>query len=474
MRSIHSGRPFSAPPVHAFHDRLPAVPVIEGELSSYAAEVLASELPPEVCRIASLHILDTIAAGVAGRTLGAGSLGVGVAEAYEVSGPATVWGSGTATSPAIAAFANGMAAHADETDDSHQASRTHPGCAVVPACLAVAETRRLSGMELIRSVVFGYDMCTRITRALWPDLIEKTATARVRSTHALGSLFGAAMAAGAAGGMDSREFTHLLGYVAHEVSGLNSVLRNVHRVDKAYVFAGGPAFKAVWLGELVGHGFTGPADPLSGTPGLFGLGSSVVPEALTESLGATFAIEETSFKKYPAASPAQSPLHCLIAILNEEELSREQVAEVVVRLNPRVHATVTEAAASDVSIADLLEVALRERALPFALKHDAEEFDDWRSPRGATVIEIQSDDSIASRYGAHVRVLTRDGLSYERSVVDKPGSVANPLSPWDVMDKAASLLQPVLGAERTWGIIEGVDGLHELEDVARFREWLLI
>ena len=43
------------------------------------------------------------------------------------------------TSAVNAALANGMLAHADETDDSHAPSRTHPGCAVIPAALAAAE-----------------------------------------------------------------------------------------------------------------------------------------------------------------------------------------------------------------------------------------------------------------------------------------------------------------------------------------------
>ena len=54
---------------------------------------------------------------------------------------ASVVGSRVVTSCVNAALANGMLAHADETDDSHAPSRNHPGCAVVPAALAAAESR---------------------------------------------------------------------------------------------------------------------------------------------------------------------------------------------------------------------------------------------------------------------------------------------------------------------------------------------
>ena len=45
------------------------------------------------------------------------------------------------TTAVNAALANGMLAHADETDDSHAPSLTHPGCGIVPAALAMAERR---------------------------------------------------------------------------------------------------------------------------------------------------------------------------------------------------------------------------------------------------------------------------------------------------------------------------------------------
>lgn len=41
------------------------------------------------------------------------------------------------TTPPLAAPANGMFGHADEIDDTHPPSLTHPGTSVVPAAFAV-------------------------------------------------------------------------------------------------------------------------------------------------------------------------------------------------------------------------------------------------------------------------------------------------------------------------------------------------
>jgi len=61
---------------------------------------------------------------------------------------AFVVGSRIVTSAANAALANGMLGHADETDDSHSPSQTHPGCGVVAAAFAMAERERAGGTAL--------------------------------------------------------------------------------------------------------------------------------------------------------------------------------------------------------------------------------------------------------------------------------------------------------------------------------------
>jgi 2-methylcitrate dehydratase PrpD len=53
--------------------------------------------------------------------------------------------------PIEAAIVNGALAQADETDDNYSAGGAHPGCAVVPAALAMGEFLRIDGARLVRS-----------------------------------------------------------------------------------------------------------------------------------------------------------------------------------------------------------------------------------------------------------------------------------------------------------------------------------
>ena len=86
-----------------------------------------------------MYLLDTLAAIVSGSLLAPGAKAFELALAMGGPAEATLIGRGRRVSAVHAAMANGMAAHADETDDSHLAGRFHPGCGIVPAALAVAE-----------------------------------------------------------------------------------------------------------------------------------------------------------------------------------------------------------------------------------------------------------------------------------------------------------------------------------------------
>src|SRR5262245_35788331 len=130
-------------------------------LSEYVSTALDRELPPAVVAKTKLHTLDTIAAMVSGSRLKAGELAARYVDTLGGKPQATVIGTGIVTSAVNAALANGMAAHGDETDDSHLAGRFHPGCGIVPAALATAEATGRSGNDVLRAVALGYDIGAR-------------------------------------------------------------------------------------------------------------------------------------------------------------------------------------------------------------------------------------------------------------------------------------------------------------------------
>ena len=100
-------------------------------LSEYMGAARSRDVPAEVAEHAKHHILDTLAAMISGSELPPGKAAQRYIRDSATKGEATIAAIALTASPIDAALANGVMAHADETDDSHNASRSHPGCSVV-------------------------------------------------------------------------------------------------------------------------------------------------------------------------------------------------------------------------------------------------------------------------------------------------------------------------------------------------------
>src|SRR5438132_7002403 len=231
------------------------------KLSLYMSEASGRELPDEVTEKTKQHILDTVAAMISGSELTPGRAALQFAGAYGGKEVATVVASKLLCGPIEAAFVNAMLAHADETDDSHAPSQSHPGCAVVPAALAAGERFGVDGHAFIRAVTLGYDIGTRVTMTVGIPGFE---TETHISTHALASLFGASAAAASAAGLSAQQMRWVLDYSVQQASGTKLWQRDTDHIEKAFVFAGVGARGGVMAAELVRLGATGVDDVLSG------------------------------------------------------------------------------------------------------------------------------------------------------------------------------------------------------------------
>ena len=175
-------------------------PDITGQLARYMAQARERNLAPHVEREARHRILDTLAAMVSGAHLKPGEMAIRYARAQGGTAEAIVLTTDIVTSAVNAALVNGMFAHADETDDFEPVTKAHPGSAVVPAALAMAEREGRSGAELLAAVTLGYDVCCRFLLALGPDRVR----ASHRSAEGTSSTMGAVAAAASLARLDEK------------------------------------------------------------------------------------------------------------------------------------------------------------------------------------------------------------------------------------------------------------------------------
>src|ERR1700741_1396413 len=244
--SAHAATAVGFWPVGAQAQNAPPAPAAPGPvmntLSSYMSAARAKALPEDVTEQAKFHLLDTMAAMISGSKLPPGQAAQRHLREHSGNGPATGVGTAFTAPPIDAAFANGMMAHADETDDSHNESRSHPGCAVVPAALAAGEAYGVDGTGLLRAIALGYDIGPRVVMAMGGAAFSYDSSL---ATHSIAGTFGAAAAAALAGRLDARRRRWPVGYAAREPSGIVAWRRATAHIEKAFVFPGMPARNGV-------------------------------------------------------------------------------------------------------------------------------------------------------------------------------------------------------------------------------------
>ena len=429
-------------------------------------------LPAEVHVQAKHHILDTFAAMISGSTLRPGQFMLQYVRTEGGSAEAQVAGSALLASASLAALANGTAAHADETDDSHAASGTHPGCAVVPAALAMAERAGSDGTAFLKAVVVGYDVGCRVGRALQPIAVS----AKGHSSRSLGNVFGAAAAAASIARLDASQVGCALSYAAQQAAGIGSYIRAQDHVEKAFVLGGMPARNGVTAARLAQTGACGTADPFVGERNfLQAYSPDPRPEELVRGLGKNFEILQTSIKQFCVGSPIQAPLEALFAIMAEHPLSPEDVERIVVRLPEERAATVNNREIADINLQHILALALVHGKVTFATAHDdsllnLSSVHDLRSR-----IELVGDPALRDAEfprQVDLTIITRGGQRFAKRLMTYRGTPENPATTDEVEAKARDLIAPVTGREQGEALIRAISKLENVKDMREFRSLL--
>ena len=442
-------------------------------LSGYIAQAGKKGLPPAVAERTKHHVLDTIAAMVSGSRLLPGRKGISYVKGLGGTKEACVIGSRIVTTAINAALANGMCAHADETDDSHAPSVMHPGCGIVPAALAVAEKEGRNGEALLRAVALGYDVATRLTMSLNAAKFREDGL----STHSYGPTFGAAAAAGMLVGVDEKKARYLLSYAAQQASGISCWMRDEEHVEKAFDFGGMLARNGVTAATMVAQGFSGVDDVFSGERNFFvAHGRPADPERLVRGLGKDYEILRTNIKRWSVGSPIQAPLDSLALLIQEHGVKAEQVEKLTIRVAHRDKNTTDNRPMPDICMQHLCAVMLFDGTVTFKSSHDEKRFRNPKVLEFRKKIDLLGDDALTKTMPARqgiVEIALRDGRALRHHTVAVRGTAENPMTRAEVDAKSYDLLAPVLGKPRARRLCDAVWNLEKLRDVRKLRPLLM-
>lgn len=441
------------------------------KLGAYMAAASRRALPRAVAEKTKHHIIDTLAAMVSGSRLAPGEMAISYVKRLGGVKEAGIAGTRVVTSPVNAALANAMMAHADETDDSHQAAFYHPGCAVVPAALAVAEREGSNGSALLSAVALGYDIGCRVNFALGAMRFHLAG----HSTHSFGALFGAAAAAGALVRLSPAQARWLLSYTVQQASGISCWMRDPDHIEKAFDFGGMPARNGVSAALMVAGGMSGVDDVFAGERNfLFAFGGEDQAAELTRGLGARYEILDANIKKWSVGSPIQAALDSMQELIRCHGLQAGDIKKVKIQVQDHEAAIVNDRDMPDICLQHLIGVMLLDGTVTFATSHDDARMKDRRVLDLRKKIELCGSAELTRSGGrqAIVEVWRRDGRRVAHHTRAVKGTSANPMTRAEVDEKCVDLLAPVLGGRKTRTLIDAVWNLEKLNDIRALRPLL--
>lgn len=430
-------------------------------LARHVAAAGAAPLPDDVRAKAADHLLDTLAAMLSGAGLRPGATALAYVRAHPGHPEATIAGTGMRTSAADAAFAGGVLAHSDESDDSHPGGFNHPGCGVVPAALAMAERTGADGARLLRAVVTGYEVAGRIGLALDGHALHRE---RHFGSHAMGSLFGATAASAVLAGLDADATRTAFAYAAQQASGLACWTRDPDHVEKAFDFGGKGARDGVTAVLLTEAGFTGVPDVFTCPDGFFdAFGGD--PGRLVAGLGESYEVMATDIKKWCVGSPIQAPLDAVESLLADDPPPVAEVTDVEVRVSTREAHIVDDREIPTICLQHQVALLLVDGELTFESCHDTARMTDPAVRAVRDKVRLVHDDALPVRQG-RVTITTTDARHRERHVSHVRGTTANPMTRDELAAKARDLSTPALGPAGAATLVDRARDIESAPDVS--------
>ena len=227
--------------------------------------------------------------------------------------------------PAWIAWIHAAAAHVEDYDDTHYATIIHPSAPIISALAAIADARNLSGAQLERGIILGFDLALRLGIAVYPSHYDRG----FHITATCGAI-GAAVGIGCMLGYTAEDLEALIAIVTCHVSGSKGAFGSM---GKAYQ-VGKAAHDAVIAHELFEQGLdyrhTRLGDPL-GFQALYA--DQFNPAALSDKLGQHFFINDNAIKPFACgvvSHPAMS------AALRIDQSQLQNIQGISIQAHPRV------------------------------------------------------------------------------------------------------------------------------------------
>ncbi|MGQ0523337.1 MAG: MmgE/PrpD family protein [Betaproteobacteria bacterium] len=456
-------------------------------LTAYVSEFItrtrASAIPRDVMHLGKRSILDGIGLALAGNAAESGhivrshlrSLGVPTDKGC------TVIGTHLKVPARFAAFANGVAVHADDYDDTQLAVAkdrvygllTHPTAPALPPVLALGELGNRSGIDVLTAYQIAVEVETKVAEAINPRHYD-------HGFHTTGTVGTFAATAGAARllGLNVEQTRRALGIGASQAAGLRE---NFGTMTKPF-HPGRSCESGVVAAEFARLGWTATPVVLEANRGFFqAAGGGYDPAAIQGKLGNpwTFAMPGVSIKPHPSGSLTHPGMGKMLDLIREHDVRPEQVAKVRVGTNRHmpnalIHHRPKNELQAKFSMEFCMAILLLERKAGLA------QFTDEVVNRPAVQSMIERidfgvhPDAEAAGYEKMTTIIDielKDGRTLSGRADFGKGSPINPMSDRELSDKFRECAEwgklPEAQAEKVIDTVFGLEKVKSIRELTR-------
>jgi 2-methylcitrate dehydratase PrpD len=437
------------------------------QIAEFVARIRYEDLPESAIRGAKNIILDTLAVAWAGAA-SPGCDQVHALFAEDMGRPdSSIWGLGGGRLPTQAAtLVNGVSAAALDYDSLHIPGTVHAAIVVLPAVLALAEQRHVTGKALLTAFLTGHELVCRLGLST-PGHTGWFST----SMH---GTFGAAVAAARLLGLPAAGVEAAIGTALGQAAGTQQA--NIERCFLKRMQSAFAARAGLFSALLAERGITAPLHAIDGPFGLYALYEKGDPAIVLDGLGERFHTEQTSFKKFPSCGCNHAAIQAALD-LRARLAPGDAIETIEVHISPYMNRLVgaafepgpTPEVSAQFSVQYSVACALRRGHLDMSdLRPEA--VCDPEIGRFARSIRIIVDEKNVGKLAPAAVVLQLTSGRLLREICEHvPGSPENPMSSVELMEKAKACF--ALGPNRpspghTEALIEQIEMLEAVPDVS--------
>jgi 2-methylcitrate dehydratase len=444
---------------------------ISRELAEFAYGIRYADLPPAVIETARGRLIDTLGCALGATRLRDSLILRENAFLQGGNAEATLIGYGDRLPASVVAMVNAQLVRALDFNDVYWRDDACNPSVLIPVALAAGEASGASMEEVLTTLVLGYEILTRLTKAAVPPIRQR----HFHRATFVGIV--APLVAGRALGLSTEQMVHALGLGTSRAvvlgcagSGRQGISRLIPEAFAAQT--------GVQMAQLAKRGLTSTDGIFEGKEGLFeALGREWAEERVTQGLGKKWKILDVTTKAWPVQTLMQPPLAALAQIVRERLLKTAEIESITVHtltrtreINfsaPRYSAETSEAAFQSLPLC-LATLALEGKLTPssFTPERLADAPTRALAQKVKAVAAGDLDREFPLRHGARVVVRTLGGTEHSASVDWPKGDPRNPMGPEDIRGKFLQLSSQLFSPEQANNIVDKLGECEKLKPAA--------